>query len=338
MLTVTLFIPSLFPPASGGVVEAPGRKFPALERLLGRSRAATSEYEDQTAWLCDRFAVRRQLDWPVAPVTLSCEAVDPGRSFWLRADPVHLRAQHDQLLLLPPASLAIESGESQALVESLNRHFSPDGLTFLAPHPQRWYLRTPVTPDIRTVSLESVIGRDINRLLPQGEDRMRFHRLFNEVQMLLHAHPVNAAREESGAPLINSLWFWGGGTLPAARASWALVISDNPLASGLARLAEVPATGIAPGLTLPSSGDVLVMFPDNRDEIKVAWADCMSALEREWFAPLLEKLRSGEIRQIDIATMDGGHAWQWTASRRDLWKFWKPGIPLADLAAGSAHQ
>ena len=37
----------------------------------------------------------------------------------------------------------------------------------------------------------------------------------NEAQMILHTHPVNAEREARGMPAVNSVWLWGGGTLPA---------------------------------------------------------------------------------------------------------------------------
>jgi hypothetical protein len=36
-------------------------------------------------------------------------------------------------------------------------------------------------------------------------------RLLSEVQMLLHAHPLNGAREEAGAPVVNAFWLSGCG-------------------------------------------------------------------------------------------------------------------------------
>jgi hypothetical protein len=44
---------------------------------------------------------------------------------------------------------------------------------------------------------------------PQQERWLK--RLLTEVQMLLHHHPVNLARQEQGLPVINSLWCWAGG-------------------------------------------------------------------------------------------------------------------------------
>jgi hypothetical protein len=61
-------------------------------------------------------------------------------------------------------------------------------------------------------------------------------RWLNEVQMFLHGHPVNEAREACGKPVVNSLWLWGGGRQPAAQpATYSSVWSDNPLAAGPGR-------------------------------------------------------------------------------------------------------
>src|SRR2546423_11819725 len=71
---------------------------------------------------------------------------------------------------------------------------------------------------------------------------MRFHALMNEAQMLLHEHPVNAEREARGEPALNSIWFWGGGVVDAAKPRpFSAVIADDPLARGLALAAGIPA-------------------------------------------------------------------------------------------------
>lgn len=327
---LTLFIPSLIPPPADGIAEASASRYPALERLLARGHASSADCATVTAWLCDRFGVRRQLDWPGAPIALQGEGEDPGNGFWFRANPVHLRVHRDQLVLLPPSSLSVTQAESQALMETLNRHFAADGLLFTAPHPQRWYLRTHTFPDIHTVALDDAIGRDINRLLPTGEDRMRYHHLFNEVQMLLHDHPVNESRERSDALPINSAWFWEGGTLPAsARAPWDKAIGDSPLLKGLGALANIPVASLAAGLNLPETSDVLLVLPEAPAGDPTDWGAHMNNLEQEWIAPVLQKLRSGEIQRLEIVTVHSGKARQWTVSSRDLWKFWKSAAALA---------
>ena len=80
---------------------------------------------------------------------------------------------------------------------------------------RRWYLRLPNVPDIVTRPPLAALGDHIDPYLPSGPERRFWHRLANDVQMVLHGTAINAARERRGEPPINSLWFWGAGTLPA---------------------------------------------------------------------------------------------------------------------------
>jgi len=90
---------------------------------------------------------------------------------------------------------------------------------------------------LRTHALESVIGRDIKPLLPSA--KRRWHALLTEVQMLLHTHPINRARENRNQPLLNGVWFWGGGVCPtSARSPATTLYAGDPLTRGLARLAN----------------------------------------------------------------------------------------------------
>lgn len=47
---------------------------------------------------------------------------------------------------------------------------------------------------------------DMLKYLPNGSDLKRWQKLLTELQMLLHAHPVNTARVQRGARPINSSW------------------------------------------------------------------------------------------------------------------------------------
>ncbi len=48
-------------------------------------------------------------------------------------------------------------------------------------------------------------------LLPGGADMAEWRRMWMDVQMALHSHPVNAQRQAQGLPAINAFWWWGGG-------------------------------------------------------------------------------------------------------------------------------
>src|SRR5712691_10314336 len=137
------------------------------------------------------------------------------------------------------------------------RHFG-DAMLFYPLQPARWYVRLPGAPDMRTTPPSAVREETIEGNLPSGPDAMRFHAVMNEAQMLLHEHPVNAGREERGEPVLNSVWFWGGGVIDAAKSRpFSTVFGDDPLARGLALAAGIPARALPKdaGVMLAAAAD-----------------------------------------------------------------------------------
>lgn len=206
MKSVHLLIPDLFLPEDFAADACAGLSLPAMERLLGRGRSELLAPVSLEQLLCLFFGVPCADDVPIAPISAAFDGLEAG--CWLRADPVNLSLQRDRLLL---SGVRVSSEEAAALCVSLNGHFAGQGIEFHAPHPQRWYLRLDALPLIRTTPLSEVLGRDVRGALPAGDEAVRWHQLSNEIQMLLHAHPLNDSRESRGEPAINSLWFWGGG-------------------------------------------------------------------------------------------------------------------------------
>ncbi|HKX55639.1 MAG TPA: hypothetical protein VJN01_06040, partial [Xanthomonadales bacterium] len=94
---------------------------------------------------------------------------------------------------------------------------------------------------------DDALGADISDCMPEGEAGRRWKRLANEIQMSLHASATNEQRRQRGEPLINGVWFWGGGQLPERLASCTFqrVYSIDPVSSGLARLNDVSVEPLA---------------------------------------------------------------------------------------------
>ncbi|HEX4985679.1 MAG TPA: hypothetical protein VFV71_06355 [Burkholderiales bacterium] len=349
MHTLTLFISALFPAVArerraGGSGGAP--HMPSLQTLLARGDAAApTQCEDEAAWLCGYFGLERQDDWPAAPAAALGAGLAPGDAYWLFADPVHMKVHRDRLVLVAPQALAIERTEAAALCAALSAHFASDGVEFLAADAQRWYLRRRAPARIRTCGLSRAAGRDVDALLPEGEDRLAWHRLINEAQMLMHAHEVNQAREARGDPAINSLWLSGGGKAAAVKAPCDAVAADGALARGLARLAGLPCVPARDGsgaLQTPSlahAGSVLVeldaALPAWLTSDDAGWQSALEDLERRWFAPLLRALSRGEIERLDIAAVADGRAHRWSVRRPHLWRFWRAAKPLPGSAVSA---
>jgi hypothetical protein len=151
--------------------------------------------------------------------------------------------------------------------------------------------------------------------------------MMNELQMLLHDHPVNIAREARGEPAINSLWFWGGGKLPGTLTPQLNALySDHPLAMGLAQHAGVPRHAVPADaselLANMPHGQVVVLldgleWPAHYNDIE-GWLDELQQLERAWFAPVLEA----------SLVIDACQCIRFHTGRRAQRAFWKRQYPF----------
>ena len=324
-----LFIPDFFS-AEGEEADRLG----AAETLFAKGRRRRLAASSREAWLFERFAVPKQRDWPVAPYTLLADGGAPLHYFWLRADPVHLRLGRDTLTFADSAAFGVSRAESEALVETLNRHFG-DAMLFYPLQPTRWYVRLQEAPDMHTTPPSAAREETIEGNLPSGPDAMRFHALMNEAQMLLHEHPVNAEREERGEPALNSVWFWGGGVIDAAKnRPFSTVFGDDPLARGLALAAGIPARALPKdtGATLAAAGDedvALVVLDPPRSAAGHS-RERRAALERDWFGPLLAALQSGRIGMLSLSLPGADSLLEIETVRADLRYFWRLKRPLAN--------
>ncbi len=332
--TLILVVPGLLGPWTGfDITGLPQPRSVALERLLARARVSRVRGQSVEEALFALFHLPRQdgHDLPIAPITRLIDGGGVNNGWWLRADPVYLHADLDKVLLFDARQLDIGVAEAQALTAEFNRVFSGDGLTLLAPEPNRWYLRLEADPGIGTHSLMDAIGRNIHPLLPQGNASGRWHGLLTEIQMLFHDSRVNLDRQSRGQAPVNSVWFWGGGRLPAGAISPAKrVYASDILTRGLGRLAGVPVDE-----RVPKSGydwcqvagdedDSLVMLDhacyDPVDENISRWLEHIEMLECEWFMPCLEMLVRKQLLALHLYPCNG---YVFVLRRMDLMAFWR---------------
>ncbi len=325
---LTLLLPGLLGPWPQAREQSfPLPETPSLNRLLARAESVTLPAGGFETELGARFGLT---DPPIAALCRLADGGTPDDGYWLRADPVHLRADLRQVVLLDARYLAIDAAESAALIEAFNRAFGEDGLWLDAPRPERWYLRCATEPVLRTTPLIDAVGRDINPLLPKGPDARRWNSLLTEAQMLFHSHPVNQAREAAHQPLINGLWIWGGGRLPPRLATPDLALHANdPLSRGLARHAGLSLHPLPTNAAdwLDSRGEEieqLLVFESLRWSVvgvdALAWRERLEELERDWFAPLLQALSDHRLRQLHVQPGDGRIL---RLDRRGLRRFWR---------------
>lgn len=332
-MPLALLVPDLLLPAG-----APGAmrraRLPALEKWLARADASR-EPGAGDAWLLRQFGMGPEA--PVAALTLAADG-GPRAGEWLRADPVHQRVERDALVLHDASVLGLTRGEADEALAALNAFFAADGLAFVGPAPDRWYVRVPEGELPKTVPLAEAAGRNPFGMLPEGGTRLKWRSLFSEAQMLLAGLALNAAREAQGRPALNALWFWGGGrypeTLPAPFAS---VAANDDLARSLALASGCAARPLPPAIgELATHGTrrclaVLdgLRAPFRRGDAE-AWLAAARDLERGWFDALGEALAAfGGIRVVLPA---GRETAVFDLSPRSRWRFLRRPRPLGEHA------
>ena len=241
---------------------------------------------------------------------VSADAPSPDGSSLvpLRADPVHLRPDLDAARLFDASHFALTPEEATAMAAALDRHFTSEGVRFEAPHPTRWYARLERQPDARFQPPGGAAGRGAGGALPAGAEGSLWRRRMNEAQMVLHAHPVNQAREARGELAVNSVWFWGTGEPgPVPRRRFDEVVADDPLIRALARrggarvrdLAEDPeAAGDPSGRRLVAPGSGCLRAVLGRDV--ESWRRELLDAEERWFRPLFDAVTTGRIRRVVV--------------------------------------
>lgn len=312
----------------------------ALEKWLARADLQTVPGSSAAAWLAAQYGLPSPP--AIAAISLAGE-VRPGgqqaggetaEGAWMRADPVHLRIDHDYLKLHDASILDVQRDEADALVLALQDHFRQDGLEFRAPSPDRWYVRAPAGSLPNTTPVEDALGRDVFGLLP-GNTAINWRSAITEAQMVMGAHEVNARREADGRLAINSVWFWGEGVLPAqVPKRYALVYAkDDAFARGLGLLSGAQVRTLAPiadvDLARPEDSVLVAIHaltPFLRRGDEAGWKAAAATLDERWFAGVGNAIeRFDRVRIIlpagkdtRIATLGGSSRWRWYRTRKPL--------------------
>jgi hypothetical protein len=280
---------------------------PWLRRWLARGDRLQTCAPGREAALGERFQFPGTR-LPVAALLRQHARGDAGQDVWLCADPSWVQVETNGARLMACGNLALDADEAAALARELRPLFGDFGALIETTSPQRWQLRLPQgakPPAFDTP--EQTLGDDLLPHLPQGDAGRRWRALFNEAQMILHGHPVNAARRNRGQVPVNALWFWGEGSLPWwVQSKLSAACSDDALLRALAAAAKVavhpPAAFAADG---KGSGDVLLDLADAEDVAS-------------WWPPVQAQWRRHD--EIVLAFAGGEH---YRLKRWHRWRFWR---------------
>lgn len=209
-LIVAFAAPHAFAPALGRLPP-----LPHTAARLARARLVRDEGDLLSLSPPHERVLARARGWPLVDGLLPFAA--EGQSApcgWLT--PVHWQAGADHVTLQPPALLALPPTDALALLAALQTLCDGDW-RLTADTPTRWRLHHPSLAQLPTAALTRAAGRNVDPWLNAPPAARAVRRLQAEMQMLLHTHPVNAAREAAGLAPVNSVWLSGtGAPVPAA--------------------------------------------------------------------------------------------------------------------------
>jgi len=321
---------------------------PWLDRALLESGANTDRRLPDTEWLLAR-ATRRGVahdwrEWLLEGTSLGpglLERFPPGpclraarggmrpAGVWACAAPVHLVAALDHLRLAEPAPLPLEAQESRDLVADLNERLAGRGFT-LHDSAGSWLCECPAGLDCAAPEPAVAIGRNLREMMPSGRDAARVIAWVNELQMVLHEHPLNSRRAARGQPRVNSVWLWGFGVAgtPGGTPRDVLLTDDEWLA-GLWRLHGAdPVEPARLGTVLDGHAQSLrVGLASTR------WADsidaALEAIELRLAGPLRSAIEARTVTGVSILCGDVVREF----GRGSRWRIWRRPRPLRELLA-----
>lgn len=315
---------------------------PALSKWLGRADREPFSAAGMEQAALALFEVAYAGDCaPLAPFSYLADTGHPPSGCCWCIDPVHLRADTHGLILFDAATFQLSGQERQALFVTLRDFLSEAGWRLESGATQRWYLHGLTQDQLQTTLLSRVCGKPVGDYLPRGSAAAEWMQRSNEMQMLLHSHPVNRERAARGLPAVNSVWISGGGILPeSGQRVFDRVYSDHPLLRGLGLWS---GCGAQP---LPQDADALVLDPGAGQRMLLVadaclpaaaygdvqrWGEVVARYERDWFAPLLQALARRRVQDLRLIALNG---YSYRLRRPDLWRFWRRDVCWRDIVGG----
>ncbi|MEM8519157.1 hypothetical protein RCH05_003733 [Janthinobacterium sp. CAN_S7] len=340
MNQLTLVLPCALPNAELAADLLKVLQAPALAALLSRTSTCNLETFDNAkrllpheAWLAHALGLAPAANGEAAQAAFAAQAMrgyglvpEPGARYFL-LHPAHLAIARSHISLEDLRQLRLSEADGRALFDSAAPYFDEIGQPLAYGDAGTWFMRADAWSDLQCASPDAATTQDLSVWMPEGEHARAARRLQNEVQMLWHEHPVNAAREERGLKAINSFWIWGASvaTAPAELCAAKLHTQDAP--GWLAALAEPARRDASPNSVLAEHADAVVVLGGLIEAAQAQewgmWLQQLQSLEADWFTPLLAAVKDGRLGQLRLVL---SHRDAWLAcstSKNAQRKFWR---------------
>jgi hypothetical protein len=325
---------------------------PALATLLSRTGAGAPQGSKpidpfaralaHEVWLAQRFGLTdtakvADSSPPIAHAAMRAFGLPAADGHWFVLQPTHIHIARDHLVLTDMRQLSLDPPESRTLFDAAMPLFAEVGKTLLYGSADTWFMRADEWPHLRTATPDAASGRNVDIWMPKdggtGEGDRAWRKLQNEIQMHWFSHPLNEEREALGLKPVNSLWLWGGAghdyPLPPAEQRYNATFNLSGWTQLFERFADAAQTGAAAKDVLQAAGARGLLMLDALTEPGLTnewgyWLERIETLERDWFVPLLDALRSGQLKSLKLILSGQDRIAEYGSNRNTLRKFWIP--------------
>jgi hypothetical protein len=287
------------------------RRSALIEQLLARAEPHASA----TDWRAEAFSLLAPAGTPMPPLAAAALCADRGAvdAAWVcLATPVHYVAEMSTVRLPEDGVLSLSPLAAEAIAADFNRVWRGAGVSLSAGRSGQLFCLFDRRLEATTHDPREALSQSIEEYLPAGEGSAPLRQLISETEMWLFQHGVNDARGKAGEPVINGLWFWGGGAPLAALPPVQGWIGGNDEFFDAFGVHEDPGvgSGVVAADEAPGSG---------------AWQD----VESRWLRPAIARLRSGELACLEISVKN----WRFILNSRTLRRFWRRRKPWWEFLA-----
>ena len=334
------------PPGAGALDSLPG-----LEHVVrfGRRRSIAGE-GGWRPWLA-RWLGRDDLA-AISPAVIAAAALDaltrvdsadvtppaaqltPAGTAWI-ATPVHLIAGLTSLHLDRRSILRLSPTDCESFANDFNRTFAGSDLLLSPLTSGDFLLLGPATLTGSTTEPARALVADLEASLPKGTHAKPLKRLGAELEMWLHATPLNETRQRRGELPVSTLWLWGGGPYAAAAMNAThsphpqtiQAFGTDPYLAGLTHRLGIPSRALPDQLNRllgddpHAQGAVLVAEVTPMLQSNPRWTlfEVLAELDRRLVSPALTALRGGTLESVILIANDT----ELRLRRRDHLRFWR---------------
>lgn len=284
--------------------------------------------EGWRGWVARWLGLAEYANHPAASVAAVSADVPAGRACWL-ATALHLVEGLTRVHVDWSCLLRLPRQELDRLAVDFREAFRGSGFDLAGLESGEFLLTAPPLAPIRTIEPVRVPQVSIAEALPSGEGAAALRRLGTEIEMWLHAHPLNSERVRRGERPVSTLWIWGGGEPPvqatAAPVPAVDVFASDAYVRGLCRLAGLQCSALAPegsvanDATVPRALCVLEALESLRTHDETSLPAALAQLDHRVIAPAVDAVRRGRIQRLVLLANDRS----WTLRPADALKFWR---------------